>query len=160
MTFAARFTLPNTRFPLIGYIHEGGLAESYGTIESARQHAECIAEQRRLTYPIFAIGALRGMSIGKGDYARIAEFFVYQGIDNWPGDPEVNVWVFADGVFHPNPKSIARGETLRMLGIEENHRQRTESLMEYLRLRPSLGDLDPRLELGTLLMREPASRSI
>ena len=160
MTFVARFTLPNTRLPLIGYIHGSGLAEAYGSFERAKQHAESIAEQRRLIYPIFAIAALRGLPLDKGDYSRIAEFFVYQGIKNWPGDPEVNVWVFADGVFHPNPKSIARGETIRMLGIEENHRQHTESLIEYLRLRPSLGDLEPRYDLGSILTRELGSRSI
>ena len=51
-----------------------------------------------------------------------------------PGNPDVDNYVFRNGVYTPERKTIVCGDGLIVLGAEEEYRrQETKNLAEYLR---------------------------
>ena len=66
------------------------------------------------------------------------DWFLYWGIEEWPENPSVDNYYFKNGVFQPRERHITCGDSLIMLGIEEQHRRTTKSRAEYLRIRPDL----------------------
>ena len=66
------------------------------------------------------------------------DWFLFWGIQEWPGNPKVDSYVFQNGMWRPRARSVTCGDSLIMLGIEEQHRRTTKSRAEYLRIRPDL----------------------
>ena len=63
---------------------------------------------------------------------KVLDIFGYLGLrDNWKANPEVQNWVVKDGIL-VQKKEITCGESLVLLGREEEHRLKTEGLEEYL----------------------------
>lgn len=80
---------------------------------------------------------------------RVAELFGFGGVKDWPGNPEVYSWVFEDGVYKPEERQISCGDSLVVLGREEDQRRKTKSCDEWLCRTPSpnLKDLRSSLEI-------------
>ncbi|MDP1694142.1 MAG: hypothetical protein Q8L34_01240 [Candidatus Woesearchaeota archaeon] len=66
------------------------------------------------------------------------DWFYFHSISQWPGNPSVDVYVFKNKGFLPREHQVTCGDSLIMLGIEEQHRKTTKSRAEYLRTRPDL----------------------
>ena len=68
----------------------------------------------------------------------VAEIFGYGDMREWPGNPTVYNWVFRNGVHMPEERQISCGDTIVLLGIEENHRRNSRNLEEYIMNPPEL----------------------
>ncbi|MFQ5621060.1 MAG: hypothetical protein ACE5FT_04410 [Candidatus Nanoarchaeia archaeon] len=62
---------------------------------------------------------------------KVIDVFGFRGERRRPGNPEVDAWVYRDGLLKCG-KNISRGDTLTMLGEEEKYRRTCENLREYV----------------------------
>ncbi len=146
MPFLKRFSMPHAAKPTRAYVHEAGFTDAYGQLtgpDSPRTYVGKIFERHnRLFEPDdFLIMALWGDN-GK----QIAEVFGYFGINPWPGNPEVNSWVFRDGIYHLYERQISCGDTLIVLGREEEARRKSPNLEHYMKNPPDVRDLMKELD--------------
>ena len=86
-----------------------------------------------------------------GDKSRnekVIDFFGFSGINEWPGNPDVSAWVMREGVYvsqerfgdiYVQNRKITCGDTLILLGREEQYRRKTSTLEEYVNIHPRLG---------------------
>ena len=131
--------MPHARKPLRVYCHEAGYVDAFqrGPNSPRTYVEEIFARHKRILEPAdFLIAALWG---DKGQ--KIAEVFGYAGIYPWPGNPEVNSWVFRDGIYHLYEREIACGDTMIVLGEEEKARRKSPNLQFYMENPPEIGDL-------------------
>jgi len=125
------------------YLHEYGLREQFGgdgrsaglVILSAFAYGEwavrtLLRSEENLQYSI-------GIVWGDIDNDQKAcDLFGYSGIEEWPGNPDVPLWVFRNGVLVKDLESC--GDSLILLGLEEQHRRKCKNLEEYLEKNPKL----------------------
>lgn len=141
MAFIARVSLPHTEPPARGYVHS--LASAFESAEEAKAYLNRVLRQKQVVGSAeFVLAAVWG-----DRHTRIAELFGYCDISEWPGNPEVYSWVFEDGVYKPEKRNIACGQTMQVLGREEDYRLTTASLPDYMAAPPHCGSLEPPLNL-------------
>ncbi|MBI2232733.1 MAG: hypothetical protein HYU56_02340 [Candidatus Aenigmarchaeota archaeon] len=139
----------HVRQPLRVYFHEAGYVDAFGRLpkketlihyhsDSGLSHVLDIFATDRKIFKLtdFLIAALWG---DDGDI--ITEVFGYSGTDPWPGNPEVRSWVFRDGIYQRRQRPIACGETLIVLGREEEARIKSPNLQHYMDNPPDVRDL-------------------
>lgn len=79
---------------------------------------------------------------------RTVDLFLYSGIENWPGNPEVSSLVLAEnaGEWYPNKDRIVTcGDGTIILGFEEELRRKTASLEQFLTAKREMQRLYERL---------------
>lgn len=143
MPFLKRFSIPHAVRPTRAYVHEAGFTDAYDSrFNRPETYIGKIFEKHATVFEPddFLIMALWG-----DDGQQIAEVFGYFGINPWPGNPEVNSWVFKDGIYHPKQRNICCGETLIVLGREEEARRKSPSLQHYMQNPPEIGELMKKL---------------
>jgi hypothetical protein len=68
----------------------------------------------------------------------VMDLFVYSDTkDNWPGNPDVRGFVFKGVEYRPD-MPLTCGDTLRVLGIEEEYRRTCKSLGDYMASPPAI----------------------
>ncbi len=152
MPFIARISLPHAPKPAKLYVHEAGYKDTIGDVSYARRHAlDVLYDNSDIIKPAdFFLVALWGKN-----GTKITEVCGYDGIDPWPGNPDIRSWVFHNGVYRPeiSPKEkdpVACEDTFIAFGDEGMYRRRTRSLEEYIVTYPHLGDLEPPINLDFL----------
>ena len=137
MGFIFGFRDLSSNIPTRAYLHGVGINE-YG-MDKTKQLASAIkylgdaknsnsfkeiAERERLEYILVALWADKETKIidvfGFGDLAG-----------EWPGNPDVQSWDFRNGIFTRGARTC--GDTLVMLGKEEEHRRTTKNLVDYFK---------------------------
>ncbi len=143
MPFIKRFSMPHAVKPTRVYVHEAGFTDAYDHGKLPQAYIGKIFEgYAELFEPDdFLIMALWGDN-GK----QIAEVFGYFEIDPWPGNPEVNSWVFRDGIYQREERQISCGDTLIVLGREEEARRKAPDLRSYMQNPPDVRDLMKSLD--------------
>jgi len=146
MAFEAVLTFPNYH-PLINrelsikgraYIHNCGLCEVYSDIYEAANYFARIVDDKH--FPIrfdYLIATIWAKSSTK---EQIVDCFGYH-VDQWPGNPDVTAWSINNGIYtHADRalKELTCGDTLIVLGEEEQYRRTTKSLEDYLSTRPKI----------------------
>ncbi|MBI2232731.1 MAG: hypothetical protein HYU56_02330 [Candidatus Aenigmarchaeota archaeon] len=86
------------------------------------------------------------MALWGNDGKQIAEVFGYFGTNPWPGNPEVNSWVFSDGIYQREQRQICCADTLIVLGREEEARRKAPDLKSYMQNPPDVRDLMKSLD--------------
>lgn len=125
------------------YVHEhlGDLFKRYkdtegGAIRYGLRAVKDNRKRKELRDTDYFIGVVWGDTENN---QKVCDLFAYSDLDpgNWPGNPDVSAWVIRDGVFQrENP--ITCGDTLLVLGIEEEWRRNCKNLREYLSRDPYL----------------------
>lgn len=139
------YKTPSGLAPLRAYVHKSGSAIfkdlkplcSDG-IDNVRKYlVETLCSNRKIMRDAdFFLAAVWGA--GKD---RMIDLFKYTDTKNWPGNPDVSAFVFENGVYQPERKKITCGDTLIMLGAEEQFRRSTESLDKYIENCPAIPGL-------------------
>ena len=137
-SFLSRMSFPNRVTPIRVYIHNAGLKKTFGTLDNAENYVmdQISTEKSELSGLLylydFVISAL--WSNGKD---KIMDIFGFSDVkDNWPGNPDVINWLWYNGKnrFIKDARDIATcGDTLIILGKEEEYRRTTESLDSFMR---------------------------
>jgi len=121
--------------PLRLYTHRFGEELFNNSIE-----AFCYTEAALATLDSVAPDSLFYIAVTWGDKktkSRICDLFAYSGINEWPGNPDVSSWIFNEGVLkQENP--ITCGDTMILLGLEEQYRRSCSDLSTYLSNGPVL----------------------
>ena len=65
---------------------------------------------------------------------KTIDAFIYGGLNNWQGNPEIAHRVFTDGkpVTNSTSNLITCGDGIMLLGIEEEFRRKTRDIEEYM----------------------------
>lgn len=144
MPFQARFVAPNRTPPARLYWHSAGSRMIFGdNADRAKAYvAEVLDEQREsLNHFNYLLGAVWGDSLPVNE-DKVLDLFGYNGIRDWPGNPDVHAYVFRNGVpSFRNP--ITCGDTTIVLGLEEHYRIQTKDLGEFMSNPPMLGEFEP-----------------
>lgn len=125
----------NLKFPVKMFIHSSGLKEIYQTAENALQYTEkCLKDSLlNLKNLDYIISITWGSLVSK---EKIIDVFGFSDISNWPGNPDVNSWVLKNKILiKENP--LTCGDSLILLGKEEEIRRKCKNIEEYIRLIPN-----------------------
>ena len=128
------------------YIHRAGLKEVFGSESAARnyfkQEYDSTVKHYSEKYD-FVIAVLWG-SFSHIKHRNI-DVFGFHGLNGkWPGNPDVSNFVMVNGIFQPleKPTDITTcGDTLILLGKEEEYRRTTSGLDVYMNIPPTLEGL-------------------
>lgn len=145
MGFAARLNFPENYLPCRAYVHTAGFTEVYsGEISQARDYLISIVNDPNSYYEDFRKSNFLLAAIWGSGKDKIVDLFGLSDLnpEKWSGNPDVSAWVFRDGVYKPDPQ-ITCGDTLIMLGREEESRRTQPNLADYCNNYPNLGDLEP-----------------
>ncbi|GEM_PF-2898159 len=115
-----------------GYFHTSGFNEIFGgNVDAQESYAfEALRDNSSLLRDTdYFLVAIWG-DVSKGD--KVMDLFTYNGVYPWPGNPEVSAYVLRNGIYAPEERSITCGDTLMILGKEEEHRRQTTNLNEYI----------------------------
>jgi len=151
MVFIARTTLKENNPPLRLYFHEAELGTVYGDgtgtksslIDAAAYALQVIKSKQELSSYDLLIATIWGkLSIGKEPIKeRRADIFSFSDIkNNWHGNPDISCFSFVNGLY-VSRNEITCGDSLIMLGKEEEHRRKSYDMDKYLTSYPDLGDL-------------------
>src|SRR3989344_2642304 len=115
--------------PVRAYLHRSG-AELYGDGEADSHFMNTLAKNsnkfKELNYAILVLwGDLNNQQ-------KVIDVFGFSGINPWPGNPDVSTLVFRNGIYSPLEHTTC-GDTLILLGKEEEYRRTTTSLENYFR---------------------------
>lgn len=66
---------------------------------------------------------------------KVIDLFGFNDINDWPGNPDVSAYVVRNGVLIRD-ELICCGDALILLGREEEHRRKKESLEDYMSTMP------------------------
>ncbi len=136
MRFKTKFILPWMNSSARGYVHEFGY-DVWGNKGKVviEYLSNCLKNMPKgFMEDDFILAALWGNN-GK----RMIDCIGLRGIkNNWSGNPEVNAWVYDNGVYIIT-RNITCGDGLIMLGEEEKFRRTTSSLEEYKYEFPDFG---------------------
>ena len=118
--------------PLRAYFHNSGLVEAFGaekTVINAKKHLleSLIANSSLSADASYLIAAVWGEEGNK-----MIDLFKYSKLNGWPGNPTVSSFVIKNGVYAPERRDITCGDTLIMLGLEEQLRRRTVNVIQYM----------------------------
>ena len=144
-----RITFPNRR--MRAYIHGGGI-ENFDTF-----HHEGLNAALSHFNPVLSkyIGSMVDENtnyslamIWHDGETGVVDFFRYSGLDlnNWPSNPEMDSFVFKDGLYVPG-KPVTCGDGTIILGLEEQFRRKTKNLDEFSRNSPKIPGVELELEL-------------
>lgn len=168
MSFCTSEVYTGEAIPFIVYVHSEGLKEAFkGNPRKALSYAEsqftrienAILQGRvSPSNPQYAILTVWGDTRKKRNRETI-DAFVFGDIENWPGNPEFAAGVFrGKGILRLNGNNVRGcGDSLVMLGTEEEIRRRTDSLEEYVGNQKRFEVMGDLLESG--FMEMPSSRS-
>ena len=149
MGFKARINMPDLFVPARVYVHEAGFEDVFLDVDGAEErfrqhHADYEDMMKHLHGVEYAIVALWG----NGD-TSIIEYFGFADVDPWPGNPDVSSFVLKNGVYDKDRELIGCGDTMMILGAEEEFRRTTTSLDDYMRNPPELsrlGGIEPKID--------------
>lgn len=144
MGFIARLNFPTNIPPCRAYVHTAGFEEVYsGEISKAADYLFSIVNDpgyKSFRKSDFLLAALWGSAGNKmGDLFDLSDIGPEK---EWPGNPDVSPWVLKNGFYFQDDQIIC-GDTLIMLGREEEFRRKTSGLEEYCQRYPDLGDMEP-----------------
>ena len=145
--FKARIHFADVSHPGRAYIHRAGLSDVFGSESAARNYFkeqyEFYLKEILRDYD-FTIAVLWG-SVGSQVKYRNIDVFGFHGLSGkWPGNPDISNFVFSNGIFKPleKPTDVTTcGDTLILLGKEEEYRRTTSGLDVYMNNHPSLDGL-------------------
>jgi hypothetical protein len=152
MTFITRFNLPNKEPPVRAYLHQAGFKELYGgDTDKAEFYFLGILDSQHKNLDNFGY-VLATIWGDKDSRAKIIDFFGYSSVSP-KENPEVHAWVVRDGVtirtgLDHSPTTC--GDTLIVLGREEEHRRTTKDLNDFMSNPPPLEEVLKGL-LGAVL---------
>lgn len=149
--FKARINFPDRLPPIRAYIHSAGVGNVFGSEISAKEY---FMEQlgsylegnfRGYDFAIAVIWASVGPSTVNSrpqtNYRSI-DIFGFSGLrDNWLGNPDISNFVMTNGIFKPleKPTDVTTcGDTLILLGKEEEYRRTTPNLEFYMNNPPNI----------------------
>lgn len=151
MSFEGRIVAPNNVPPARLYVHASNFSDVFVTMEDAAGYAsqalKAIPEREKESTD-FILGAIWGnqTSLGDGTFLKkkVADLFLYKGIqkkigdlDTWKHNPEVSAYIIEEGIANvKNPMTC--GETIRVLGQEEEYRMLTRNIREYMEMPPKI----------------------
>jgi len=147
MGFDSKHLMPLLNLPARFYVHTSGQKafnvrpESVDPLVEARVFATRVVRDNKKTLEKydFVIGVLRS-----DDEGRIADIFGYHGITDWPGNPDVNAFVYREGKGASLREGILPYEdTMILLGHEGDLRRNTRNLAEYLLKSPGFQTIGP-----------------
>ena len=151
MAFIARFNIPERTPPVKVYFHIGGTIAYSGHL-SVLDHAKICLQKVLDKDPLRINGYayLIAMMWGRSKDViseKMIDLFGFGGVNNktWPGNPDVYSWVVSNGVY-VSEENITCGDSLIVLGKEEEHRRKTRSLEEFISTFPHMGNLEPFLD--------------
>ena len=134
---------PNIRAPIRAYLHRSAKNNLEGTnyLKEMKEHLmETLSKNHgTIENADFYLAAI--WSIEKDKMIDLFKYTQTGHPDNWPKNPDVNMFVFKNGVYQQNEKLTMRGDTLIMLGAEEHFRRNTKGLTEYIEGRPEIPGL-------------------
>lgn len=149
MGFDSNHWIPLLNVPAKFYVHSSGQEafnvrpESCDPLVEARVFATKALLDNPKTFQKydFVIGAL-----WSDDEGRAADIFGYHNMTDWPGNPDVDAFVYREGkkssLERANPFSCE--DTMILLGHEGNlRRTKTRNLPEYLIRRPDFQTIGP-----------------
>lgn len=141
MKFVARLNFSIEVPRIRSYVHEAGISEAYGSkdpVLEARNHLLEILERNREKLRVFnyVLAAIWG-----DNGTKFIDFFGYNGINRWPGNPDVSAFVSRNGIYVPQTQTTC-GDTLIVLGEEEKHRRTRSSLDDYMNNPPYIPNLN------------------
>jgi hypothetical protein len=130
--------------PIRAYLHNAGLDDAFKSRRNKPAEFEADRHLLRtltdnmviLNDASYLIAAIWGDS-----GARMIDLFRYAGINKWPGNPDVAAFVFRNGVYVPKRREITCGDTLVVLGREEEYRRTTRDLNDYVEHPPTIDGL-------------------
>ena len=144
--YTARYCFPTFR----AYVHRSGLKESFYSPTDEKE--EISLDEKALMHmsDIYDEGKNGGVDLSKFQFVlsliwgnkgdKMVDLFGFSDLDSrlvpikLPGNPDVDNYVFRNGVYTPERKTIVCGDGLIVLGAEEEYRrQETKNLAEYLR---------------------------
>jgi len=143
MPFSRRFSMQHAAKPTRVYVHETVFtdADNHGKLPQA--YIGKIFEQYT---ELFEPDDFLIMALWADNGKQIAEVFGYFGTNPWPGNPEVNSWMFSDGIYQREERQICCADTLIVLGREEEARRKTPDLKSYMQNPPDVRDLMKTLD--------------
>ncbi|MCH7568032.1 MAG: hypothetical protein IIA87_01290 [Nanoarchaeota archaeon] len=158
-SFVMRANLPEMPIPCRVYVHQAGVDDVFGGPEKALSYTEnlvrIISEEHievqdlldQDTFDYLIAVTWGDIRAPRGINQRVIDFFGFSGTEIWPSNPDVTAWVYREGLFMLR-EDIATGDTtcgdtLIMLGREEEHRRTTPSLEHYMLNPPYLRGLEP-----------------
>ncbi len=141
MVFEYRVNLPNKEPPGRVYISSLGLKEVYESYENAIKYVVSFLEARKdvmIDFDYF----LASVWADTRRRDKVIDFFGYNKIENWPGNPEVKSWIVRNGHYLPHLGTTCE-DTLILLGREGEYRKTTSDLKSYIEIPPiDLGGLE------------------
>jgi|TARA_Y100000034_G_scaffold49088_1_gene60680 hypothetical protein len=154
--FVARINLPNEKTPIRAYVHKAGQGEVFvDPVKAINYFKQELASGLKCSLEDydFVLATIWGEeSPGKSyeNQKRNIDIFGFGYTENWPGNPDVSTLAVRNGICEPNydPNKdfgsvLTCGDTLIMLGREEEYRRVRPTLQSYLHLPPNLGTFEP-----------------
>ncbi len=144
-------------FPVRLYNFTMALDGIFPSREEIRSYLlEILVKHQEITQPPheFAIAAAWGYM---DDHAPVKAMDIFSYKFDKPWDicnPDVDGWVFKNGIYKPEDREVTCETTTIILGKEAEWRRMTKSLEQYLSLRPDIGILTPVNEIGKQELRE------
>lgn len=147
--FKARFIFSDNENPIgRAYVHRAGLDDVFGSKEKVmkyfNQQYDVYLKEKFRDYD-FSIAVLWGFLGSSKTKHKMIDVFGFHGLNrNWPGNPDVSNFVMDNGIFRPLEKTTdvtTCGDTIMLLGKEEEYRRRTQNLDFYLNHPPILDKL-------------------
>ena len=144
MGFVARLNFPFEDHPCRAYVHTGGFNDTYhGCFSEARKYLFSVIGPLSIQKDLFSQSDFLLAAIWGSGGDKILDLFGLSDISSkWLGNPDVSAWVFKNGVYQHTPQ-ITCGDTLILLGREEEFRRSRTDLSDYCKSFPHLGDLEP-----------------
>ena len=141
MAFITRFNLPIEDPPVRAYLHQAGFKEVFeGKIEIAKSYFLGIFDSQHKNLDNFGYVLA---TIWGDNGSKIIDFFGYRPTRP-EENPEVYAWVVCDGAvvrsgLDHNPTTC--GDSLIVLGREEEHRRKTKDLTDFMSNPPPLEEV-------------------
>ena len=143
MVLEGRFTKQmslNLGLPVRAYVHETSETEELDT--GVTRHVQS-KMANGFDYML--------MILWGNDGSNMVDCFGYGGMSEWPGNPDVDGWLYRSGVL-VRDMPITCGDGLILLGREEEYRRTTSSLREYIENPPrGLAPIIERPDLAELM---------
>ena len=133
-----RLLLPWNSPPSRVYIHDAGFNEIYKSDKAVLDYfTEIFNRDLRNSDKFNYLLAIAWGDINSKE--KVIDFFGYNGFDNWPGNPDVSIWVVRNGLIAPNENKTCC-DSLVILGEEEKYRRTTKSLEDYMLKAPKISN--------------------
>lgn len=117
------------------YYHKSSFPKAFKDADKAMNHVT------RIDFSNIAEPAdyLIFFTWGSGN-TKMVDLFRYSDTKKWPGNPDIDKYVFKNGIYSPYDRTMC-GDSLIILGAEESHRRDMSSLKEYMENPPAISGL-------------------